>query len=247
MKAKILTTISLFTYQFSVSQTEKLLHGKVISQDIFLKDVEVINKTAKTSTTTNTFGEFEILANVKDSLIFFSEGYYFKRMQLTQENIGTNNLIVGMLPKPEELDEIIILSKKIKPVFITKENIQEIKLNKSRPKLGMKIEGHKDGTAPITDQADLVRIGKQIYNIIKKKKGTKIETQKINFIQLITETLNPDFFTKDLKLKEEEKELFLDFCDADPKSKTLLEDKNILSTMDFLYSKNKEFQKLKAN
>ena len=53
MKVKLLTTISFFTYQLSISQTEKLLHGKVVSQTLVLKDIEVINKTAKTSTTTN--------------------------------------------------------------------------------------------------------------------------------------------------------------------------------------------------
>ena len=55
----------------------------------------------------------------------------------------------------------------------------------------------------------------------------------------------PDFFTKNLKLNTDQKELFLEFCDADPKSKTLLDHPNVLATMDFLYAKNKEFQKLK--
>jgi hypothetical protein len=66
MNVKLLTTISFFTYQLSISQTEKQLNGKVYSQNILLKNVEVINKTAKTSTRTNELGEFSILANVKD-------------------------------------------------------------------------------------------------------------------------------------------------------------------------------------
>jgi len=58
MKVKLLTTISFLTYQLSISQTEKLLHGKVISNNTPLDKVEVINKTAKTSTRTNERGEF---------------------------------------------------------------------------------------------------------------------------------------------------------------------------------------------
>ncbi|KIA99073.1 hypothetical protein OA93_07605 [Flavobacterium sp. KMS] len=246
MKAKLLTTISLFTYQLGVSQTEKLLKGKVTSETILLKNVEVINKTSKTSTTTNEQGEFLILVNVKDSLIFFSNDYLFKRLKITQENIEMNNLTVKMLPKPEELKEVLILSKNPKSVFITKEEIKEIKLNKSRAKLGMKIDGYKDGTAPIDLGTDFVRLGKQIYNIFKKEKERKIETPEIDFIQLVKTTLNPDFFTKDLKLNPEEKELFLTFCDADPRSKNLLEHNNILTTMDFLYAKNESFKKMKA-
>ncbi len=61
MRVKLLTTISFFTYQLSISQTDKLLHGKVISENLALKNVEVINKTAKRSTTTNEKGEFSIL------------------------------------------------------------------------------------------------------------------------------------------------------------------------------------------
>lgn len=247
MKTKLLTTISLFTFQLGVSQTEKLLKGKVSSETTLLENVEIINKTSKTSTTTNEQGEFAILVNVKDSLIFFSNDYLFKRLKITQENIETNNLTVKMLPKPEELNEVVILSKKPKPVFITKEEIKEIKLNKSRAKLGMKIDGYKDGTAPIDLGTDFVRLGKQIYNIFKKEKERKIETPKIDFIQHAKTTLNPDFFTKDLKLNPEEKELFLEFCDADPKSIKILEHSNILSTMDFLYSKNEEFKKIKSN
>ena len=65
MKVKLLTTISFFTYQLSISQTEKLLHGKVISHNLGLKGVEVINKTTKTSTTTNSLGEFSIAAKAQ--------------------------------------------------------------------------------------------------------------------------------------------------------------------------------------
>ena len=38
--------------------------------------------------------------------------------------------------------------------------------------------------------------------------------------------------------------LFLEFCDTDPKSKTILENTNPLKLMDFLITKNIEFKKL---
>ena len=65
MKVKLLTIISFLTYQFSISQTEKLIHGKVLSNNYPLKKVEVINKTAKTSTTTDYLGEFSIVGKSK--------------------------------------------------------------------------------------------------------------------------------------------------------------------------------------
>ncbi|MFB9078444.1 hypothetical protein ACFFWB_13680 [Flavobacterium procerum] len=37
MRVKLLATISFFTYQLSISQTEKVLNGKVFSQNIPFK------------------------------------------------------------------------------------------------------------------------------------------------------------------------------------------------------------------
>ncbi len=77
MRVKLLTTISIFTYQISVSQTEKVLNGKVFSQNMPLNKVEVINKTAHISTRTNEFGEFSILVRPQDSVLFFLKRLLF--------------------------------------------------------------------------------------------------------------------------------------------------------------------------
>ena len=245
MRVKLLTTISFFTYQLSISQSEKLLNGKVISNNSPLNKVEVINKTAQTSTRTNERGEFSILVKAQDSLIFFTKDYLFTRLNITAKEIETNNLTVNMIAKPEELNEVIV-AQAIKPVFLSKEDIKQIKLNSHKSKEGLKIQNfHEVKGGPL--DMDFIRMGKEVYNLFKReKKVPKKETSKSNFRNLIITTCTEDFFLKDLKLNSEEKELFLQFCDADPKSKRLLENPNILNTMDFLYSKNKEFQQLNS-
>lgn len=236
MKVKLLTTISFFTYQISISQTEKLLHGKVVSQNNALKGVEVINKTGKTSTTTNALGEFSILVNVKDSLIFFSKDYLISRLKVTSQNMLTTGLVVNMILKPEELDEVVISNIKFEPIRLPAEEIEEIKQNSGTP----------TGFGTITNGIDFIHIGKKIYALLAKEKETKPKSPEIDFKKLIATAIPPDFFTKELHLKTEEKELFLEFCDADPKSKTLLEHPNVLATMDFLYAKKDDFKKLKT-
>jgi hypothetical protein len=246
MRVKLLTTISFFTYQLSISQTEKLLHGKVVSQNAVLKNVEVINRTAQTSTTTNNLGEFSISAKVNDSLIFFAKDYLFARLKITSKEIETNDLIVNMIPKAEELNEVIV-TQKLKPVFLSKEEIKEIKLNSHKSKEGLKIQGFNEVKGSPLD-IDFIRLGKEVYNLFKRKEEEqKKETPEIDFRKLITKTCSEDFFTKDLKLNPEEKELFLQFCDADPKSKAILDHPNILATMDFLSIKMDEFKKLKMD
>jgi hypothetical protein len=243
MRVKLLTTISLFTYQLSVSQTEKLLQGKVVAQDLPLKNVEVINKTAKISTRTNESGEFSISVNIKDSLLFFSKDFLFTRLKVTAENIQSNGFTVNMIAKPEELKEVVVLNKESKTVWLTKEEIEQIKLNSHKSKEGLKIAGYKEAVMPLG--TDFIYLGKQIRNLFKKEETPKKENPKIDLNQLIKSTLNPDFLTKELKLKPEETVFFIEFCEADPKSIILLENPNILATMDFLYAKNEEFKKLK--
>ena len=51
------------------------------------------------------------------------------------------------------------------------------------------------------------------------------------------------FFTNTLKLKSNEVGLFLDYCENDPKSKTLLQEKDEFMLIDFLITKNEEFKR----
>lgn len=235
MKIKLLTIISFFTYQLSVSQTEKTLNGKVLSHNLALKNVEVINKTAKTSTRTNELGEFSILVRPKDSLLFFSKNYLFTRLKITAKEIETNNLIVNMILKPEELNEVVINKIEFDKVKISADEVADILISKSAKDLFWNT-GVNDGS---------IREGLRVSFPLKGKQKKTIEVADDRFKKLVVATCPPDFFLKNLKIKPEEKELFIDFCEADPKSKTLLEHPNVLNVMDFLYVKNDEFKKLK--
>ena len=235
MKVKLLTTISFFTYQLSISQTEKLLHGKVLSNKAPLNKVEVINKTAKTSTRTNELGEFSILVKERDSLLFFSKDYFFTRLKLTSENLKNNNLVVNMVIKAEELNEVVITSIKFEKVKFDAEAVNEINNRKTANDL-TRYTGVNDGRIRYAANIN-IPLGKS-----HPKEKYEIDDR---FKKHASAYCTPDFFSKDLKLNPEQKELFLEFCDADPRSKTLLEHPNVLATMDFLYSKNEEFKKLK--
>jgi len=240
MKVKLLTTISFFTYQLSISQTEKVLHGKVISQELVLKNVEVINKTAQTSTRTNELGEFSILAKEQDSLLFFSKDYLFTRLKLTLQDLDKNYLIVELDPKAEELDNVIVSRSvfnktELKQIANNKEEINKIKIRKQFDDVTTKVNVY-DGKIK-----NAINFNYPIFDKPKKK----IEPHDDLFKRLIIASCPPEFFLKNLNITSKEKELFIKFCDADPKSKTLLEHPNVLATMDFLYAKNEEFKKLK--
>jgi len=240
MKVKLLTTISFLTYQVSISQTEKLLNGKVIYQELVLKNVEVINKTAKTSTRTNELGEFSISVKEQDSLLFYSKDYLFTRLKVTLKDLEKNNLVVEMTPKAEELDNVVVSRSvfnktEIKNIANNKEEINKIIIRKKFDEV----------TSKVTVYDGKIKNGLDFSYPIFDKPKKKIEPRDDRFKKLVNASCPPDFFIKNLKLKPEEKEIFINFCNTDPKSKILLEHPNVLSLMDFLYTKNEEFKALK--
>lgn len=239
MKAKLLTTISIFTYQLSISQTEKILHGKVVNQNVPLEKIEVINKTNKTNTRTNEFGEFSIVAKERDSLLFFSKDYLFTRVKLTLKDLEKNYLNVEMTPKAEELENVIVsrsvYSKTdLKKIANDREEINKIIVRKQFDDVTSRVNVN-DGRIK-----NAINFSYPIFDKPKKK----IEPRDDRFKKLVIASCPPDFFINNLKIKPEEKEIFIKFCEADPKSKTLSEKSNVLEFMDFLYAKNKEFKKL---
>lgn len=173
MRVKLLTTISIFTYQISVSQNGKVLNGKVLSQNIPLNKVEAINKTAQTSTKTNELGEFSILVNPRDSLLFFLKDYFFKRLKISQENIDQNNMIVNMILKPEELDEVLITTIKFPHVGVTQEVSDSIALIKASRNL-QKYTGVYDGT--ITNGMNFGAMGAGLLGLFKKEDNSNKKT-----------------------------------------------------------------------
>jgi hypothetical protein len=234
MKIKLLLLLFFFFYQFSFSQTEKLLKGILSSDSFLLQNVDVINKTSKKSTTTNEKGEFVIEVKANDSLLFYSKNYFSKRIKITTQQIEQKYLQVDMIKKPEELEEVVI--NQMKTIKLSKnKNYEQGKLDEiEMEKRGGKLRtGVYDGS---------IENG---MTKIQRLFGSENKTPPdIEFTALAKNTCDQKFYIETLKLKTEEIDLFLQFCESDPTSKTLIKNHNVLSMMDFLSIKNIEFQKL---
>ena len=145
-----------------------------------------------------------------------------------------------MILKPEELDEVVITKINFPHVGAAGEGSTLLPSRSLQQYTGV-----YDGT--ITNGVNFIAVGSLISDLFKKEKEEpKKKIEKIDFQKLVQTSVPGTFFSEDLKLKAEEKELFIQFCDADQKSKTLLDHPNILATMDFLTAKNDEFKKLKV-
>lgn len=247
MNVKLLLVLSLFVFQSGFSQTRTYLKGVVLYDNSLLQNVEVINKTSEKHVKTNENGEFLIAAKANDSLLFYSKNFYLKRIKISKELLEQNNLTILMIVKPEELEEVIV--EKVEGISLKgSKSYEEEMINKYKTDKFDNTEtpqAMRDGT--FVNGLNFIAIGKKILQLISKDKENKKEAPEIALATLARKTCEPKFFTQTLKLKPEEIDLFLQFCDADPESKKLNDSSNVLSIMDFLTLKNKEFQKLKED
>lgn len=246
MKVKLLVAIFFLTIHFGFSQSEKLINGKVLSEQIPVSKVEVANYNSKIVVLTDISGNFVILVKPGDELVFISKNHDIKKIIVNQKIIKSNGLTISLNLKTEQLDEVVIT--KIPSIKLSKDakweqgKLDSYNLEKAAniaKVIGVNIVTIENGM-------DLMRIGGMLMSLLKKEKDiVKIKTNKIEFTTIAKRICDQNFFLKTLQLKPDEIELFLQYCNADPKSKTLLENTNILSMMDFLITKNIDFQKLK--
>lgn len=244
MKVKLLVTLFFVYGQFCFSQT---VNGKVVFNNYAIPNVEIVNSTSKSVTTSDTNGLFSITVKPNDILVFVAKGYEIKSLTITSKMITENNLEITLALKAEELKEIFINNQpSIKLGADTKweqGKLDQYTLEKNAQRLN--VVGVNRHT--IDNGMDFIRIGKLIGSLFKKEKDSVPNTKKSLSTTFISEAKNnfeTTFYTETLKLKLEQIDLFLQFCDADPKSKTLINDSNALALMEFLLEKNTAFKKL---
>jgi hypothetical protein len=245
MKVKILIVLSWLCCQFSFSQSKDVIQGKVLNQNVPLKGVDVINFNTKVQTTTDQLGHFSIVAKTNDLLVFISKEFDVKKITVNQKFFDDKAFNVYLTLKPEELKEVLISNKESiklsKDIEYERGKSSQVKLDRAA---NTARTGVYDGT--IENGADLLQIGSMILGLfIKEKEAPKPEAPKVEFSVIAKNSCKEEFFLETLKLKPEEIDLFLQYCNEDPKSKVLISENNVLSMMDFLSAKNIEFQKFK--
>jgi hypothetical protein len=242
MKVKLLSTLILFTSQVSFSQTIK---GKVVCNNYAIPKVEVINANTKALTVTDANGEFSIIAKTNDALVFVSKEHQVKKLIINPKLFTNGEIDVELILKAEELNEVVITNmpsiKLSMDATWEQKKIDQyaIEKNASTPK----VIGVNMGT--IENGMNLMRIGGMIVSLfVKEKEPTKNQSPEVQFKDFAKSNCNQNYFLETLKLKPDEIELFLQYCEADSRSKTIAETKNVLSTMDFLLEKKIAFKKL---
>jgi len=154
----------------------------------------------------------------------------YKKIFVKKEDLNTK-LTINLIRKPEQLDEVVVFTKKAFPkVGFDKNIINQLTIEKAAR--NPKPYGVYDGTIE-NGMGLAIPIG-----------GSRKNIHQIDFKELVKKNTDEKYYTDILKLKPEEIGLFIEFCDADSKSKEILKHPNPLKLMNFLLAKNSEFKKL---
>ena len=242
MRTKLLSLVVILHTLNSFSQKVK---GTVLYNSYVIPNVEVINSHTKQLTVTDAKGEFTIDAKTNDILIFVSKQYQLKKLVLNPLLYINGVLEVDLILKAEELSEVVVTN--IPSIKLgTDQKWEQTKLDQytlEKTTAAPQVQGVYTGA--IVNGLDFMRIGGMLLDLFLKDKGpAEKEVPEIAFKDFAQSKCDSAYLKKTLHLQPEEIGLFLEFCDADPKSKTIAANQNVLSLMDFLFEKNTAFKNL---
>ncbi len=241
MKTKFLL-FCLLTCFLSFSQKEKTIHGKVSFQDTYQKNIDVINFTTRKMTQTNDRGEFLIDAKIDDVLIFMSNNFLDQKYKLTAEDFEKKTILIKLVEKPIPLDEVEITQvKAIRVAGVSYNDAKMTKIEKDAAK--PKVENVYTGE--MINGVDFIQLGKMVGSLFKRNKPKEMKQEPVAFKEYAKANFKETFLTKTLKVEPADTSRFIDFCDADPNSKTVVAKDDELAILQFLLAKKTEFDKLK--
>ncbi|MES2544973.1 MAG: hypothetical protein V4548_08815 [Bacteroidota bacterium] len=107
-KALILLLLTVMRVDAQISVGEKVIHGKIVSESAFVSGIEIVNLNNEKIAKTNENGDFFILAKANDVLVFSAKEFEFKRYVIEDEDVVSEIMIIKMIPKIIEIEEVVI-------------------------------------------------------------------------------------------------------------------------------------------
>ncbi|MGZ9734269.1 hypothetical protein [Flavobacterium sp. GNP002] len=246
MKTSIKILCMIFICQISFGQNEnrKSLHGQFTNETAIVDNGYVFNLNSKTKTFISDQGFFDILAKAKDTLLVSSPSFKSKKIVIQDKDFSKPLFIVNLEMQTTLLKEVIVKRKaEIKPITGNSQGIVDLQFFDDAKSSPVNRTMPSDGS--IENGMDFVRIFKMVSKVFKNDSAKKTDlSSNVDFSDVVSKGIDKYFFINTLKLKNEEIGLFLDYCENDPKSKSLLKQEDEFLLIDFLITKNEEFKRI---
>jgi hypothetical protein len=245
MKTRFIV-ISLILFcqnSFGQDNNRRSLHGQFTNETALVNDGYVFNLNSKTRTFISNQGFFDVLAKANDTLLVLSPAFKSKKMIIQQKDFSKPLYVVILESQTTVLKEVVVKGQTdINPAIPNSQSIVDMKFAADAQ------SAVKNSVMPsdrsIENGTDFVRIYKMAAKLFKKDKAKSDLNANLDFSGSVSQAMDRNFFTKTLAIKNDEVDLFLDFCEVDPKSKTLLKQEDEFMLIDFLVTKSEEFKRI---
>jgi len=213
--------------------------GKVYDDDTTAKGIKILNISQNVITFSDDKGDFSIRAAVNDSIAFESSFHEFKIIVIKSADFN-DIMVVDLKKYVNKLKTVLIRNDpKVKP-FETETINQNLKQTTQSSSLDNNYIGNVKATGNILNAVAL------IISLFKKKKINTEPFIAITYKEFDVLFKTDSFFTKkllaeNLKIPEEYKYLFFDFCDAKQIDVKLLAKKNKFILLEELVKQSYEF------
>lgn len=241
---KILCLLFFFQLSFSQNENRKSLHGQFINRSTSVDNGYVYNLNSKTRTFISDQGFFDVLAKAKDTLLVSSPSFKSKKIVIQDKDFSKPLFAVNLEAQTTLLKEVIVKRKaEIKPITGGSQGIVDLQFFDDAKSSPVNRTVPSDGT--IENGMDFVRIYKMVSKLFRNGSVKKTDLNSaLDFSDVVSKGIDTYFFTNTLKLKNEEIGLFLEYCENDPKSKSLIKQEDEFLLIDFLITKNEEFKRI---
>ena len=241
---KIICLLFFFQLSFSQNENRKSLHGQFINRSASVDNGYVYNLNSKTRTFISDQGFFDVLAKAKDTLLVSSPSFKSKKIVIQDKDFSKPLFAVNLEAQTTLLKEVIVKRKaEIKPITGGSQGIVDLQFFDDAKSSPVNRTMPSDGT--IENGMDFVRVYKMVSKLFRNGSAKKTDLNSaLDFSDVVSKGIDTYFFTNTLKLKNEEIGLFLEYCENDPKSKSLIKQEDEFLLIDFLITKNEEFKRI---
>jgi hypothetical protein len=215
MKNQLIPIFLFFIVIMYSQEKRKLISGKILLENTIITDVHIINKNTKLGTITNDDSWFEIPVSIGDSLQFTHVNLKEKHIVITKEIFRKKTLEIELEEQTYSLNEITL--EKPRSIFYKDPEMMPPKVVNSKTlKLPYANVIAKEDLSIINFRSGGVVSLDNLMNSLngnnKRKKELKKITLEDSKLDKIRKYFTDDFFIKDLHIKEEHINSFLNYC-----------------------------------
>lgn len=223
-----------------------MVNGKVYDSKTTLKNIKVYNISQNITAYSDNIGDFSIAAKSDDSIVFSSLFYNDQVLLVTEKHLY-EAVVIELKVFTNALNEVSLnMIKEKNEITLTEEAKAQ---QKNQIANDMKNNSHLYEPPP-NGNMDFVKIFGLISKLLKKDKPAAKEMALNDDFSKLFEShsfFNETLLKEDLKITDDSKYLFFEYCEANQIDKSALSEENQLQLLEKLLQLSKSFRSLSEN